>query len=82
LRSSWRWLRRKQEDEMMANTRSQMANAWRDLSDYFAEVAKQYEEKLEQLQIARLQEQLLAPAAPTDTAVASPTPPANETPDV
>ena len=69
LRSSWRWLRRKQEDEMMANTRSQMANAWRDLSGYFAEVAKQYEEKLEQVHIARLREQAITVEATPDTAV-------------
>jgi hypothetical protein len=49
VRSSWRWLRRKQEDEMMRQTRLQMANAWRDLSGYFAEVAAQYQTILDQL---------------------------------
>jgi len=59
LRSSWRWLRRKQEDEMMANTRTQMANAWRDLAGYFDEVGSRYSQQLEQLHIARLQNSLV-----------------------
>ena len=71
-RTSWRWLRRKQEDEMMARTRSQMATAWRDLSGYFAQVGVQYEQQLDQLHIARLQEQLLLTEAELNTAV-SPT---------
>ncbi|WP_420630611.1 hypothetical protein [Candidatus Leptofilum sp.] len=74
LRSSWRWLRRKQEDEMMARTRSQMALAWRDLSTYFAQVGAQYEQKLDQLHIARLQESMVMTDARADTAV----PPSNE----
>ena len=86
LRSSWRWLRRKQEDEMMANTRSQMANAWRDLSGYFAEVANRYEQRLEQLHMARLQNSLVvnspAPQSPTvpETAAAPPASPAENNP--
>ncbi|MFZ1395321.1 MAG: hypothetical protein WAS33_00390 [Candidatus Promineifilaceae bacterium] len=74
LRSSWRWLRRKQEDEMMARTRSQMATAWRDLSGYFAQIGAQYEQQLEQLHIARLQESLVVTDAPPPTS-------ANHTPD-
>ena len=66
LRSSWRWLRRKQEDEMMAKTRSQMATAWRDLSGYFEQVAAQYETRLEQLQIAHVQENLVVADAAAD----------------
>ncbi|MCB8925524.1 MAG: hypothetical protein H6652_07850 [Ardenticatenaceae bacterium] len=73
LRSSWRWLRRKQEDEMMAKTRSQMATAWRDLSGYFEQVAAQYEARLEQLQIAHVQEKLVIADAAAD--VLSPTNP-------
>ena len=73
LRSSWRWLRRKQEDEMMAKTRSQMATAWRDLSGYFEQVAAQYEARLEQLQIAHVQEKLVVADAAAD--VSSPTNP-------
>ena len=73
LRSSWRWLRRKQEDEMMAKTRSQMATAWRDLSGYFEQVAAQYEARLEQLQIAHVQEKLVVADAAAD--VLSPTNP-------
>ncbi len=80
-RSSWRWLRRKQEDEMMAETRSQMANAWRDLSAYFAQVAVRYEQQLEQLHIARLQENLVVNTTSAETAV-SPPPKTNEPPDV
>ena len=64
LRTSWRWLRRKQEDETMTSTRSQMANAWRDLSGYFAEVAQRYEQQLEQLHIARLEKSLVVTAVP------------------
>ena len=73
LRSSWRWLRRKQEDEMMAKTRSQMATAWRDLSGYFEQVAAQYEARLEQLQIAHVQEKLVVADAAADAS--SPTNP-------
>ena len=73
LRSSWRWLRRKQEDEMMAKTRSQMATAWRDLSGYFEQVAAQYEARLEQLQITHVQEKLVVADAAAD--VSSPTNP-------
>ena len=72
LRTSWRWLRRKQEDEMMAQTRSQMATAWRDLSGYFAQVAAQYQQQLEQLQIARLEKNLVVDSARTETAVSPP----------
>ena len=67
LRTSWRWLRRKQEDETMAQTRTQMANAWRDLSDYFAQVVVQYQQQLEQLQIARLEESLVVDTPPQST---------------
>ena len=75
LRSSWRWLRRKQEDEMMANTRTQMANAWRDLSGYFDEVADRYAQQLEQLHVARLQNSVVVTQEVPETAVApSPTP--------
>jgi hypothetical protein len=81
-RSSWRWLRRKQEDEMMARTRSQMAVAWRDLSGYFAQVGAQYESRLEQLHIARLQESLVVTETNAETAVAPPTPSPNDPPDV
>ena len=73
LRSSWRWLRRKQEDEMMSNTRTQMASAWRDLSGYFAQVAQTYEQQLEQLHIARLKESVVVTAV-------SPTPPSTPKP--
>ena len=69
LRSSWRWLRRRQEDEMMARTRSQMATAWRDLSVYFAQVGTQYEQQLDQLHIARLQASLVVAEAGSETAV-------------
>jgi hypothetical protein len=72
LRSSWRWLRRKQEDEMMAQTRTQMANAWRDLSAYFAQVAVHYEQQLELLHAARLQEKLVVNPVPSETAVSPP----------
>lgn len=82
LRSSWRWLRRKQEDEMMAETRSQMANAWRDLSAYFAQVMVRYEEQLEQIRIARLQESVVVNNSSADTAVASPLAMTDEPPDV
>jgi hypothetical protein len=82
LRSSWRWLRRKQEDKMMAETRTQMANAWRDLSAYFAQVAERYEQQLEQLHVARLQESLVMNDASADTAVSSPPPTTDEPPDV
>ncbi len=82
LRSSWRWLRRKQEDEMMAETRTQMANAWRDLSGYFVLVASRYEQQLEQLHVARLQENLVVNDEPVDTAVSPPTPKTDEPPDV
>ncbi len=74
LRSSWRWLRRRQEDEMMASTRSQMATAWRDMSAYFAQVAARYEQQLEQLHIARLQEALIVTAESSETAVAPASP--------
>ncbi|MCA9900570.1 MAG: hypothetical protein H6654_06285 [Ardenticatenaceae bacterium] len=74
LRSSWRWLRRRQEDEMMARTRSQMATAWRDLSVYFAQVGTQYEQQLDQLHIARLQASLVVAEAGSETAV-PPAPP-------
>lgn len=77
LRSSWRWLRRKQEDEMMANTRTKMANAWRDLSGYFDEVAVRYEQQLEQLHIARLQNSLVVNADTPETA--APPPPSSPT---
>jgi len=81
LRSSWRWLRRKQEDEMMAETRTQMANAWRDMAGYFAQVAARYEQQLEQLHIARLQESLVINEASPETAV-SPPPTPDQPPDV
>lgn len=81
-RSSWRWLRRKQEDEMMAQTRSQMANAWRDLSGYFTQVAKRYEQQLEQLHVSRLQESLVVNTAPVETAVSPTSPATDEPPDV
>ena len=81
LRSSWRWLRRKQEDEMMARTRSQMATAWRDLSGYFAQVAVQYEQRLDQLHIARLQENMVMQGTGTETAASTTQPPANNPPD-
>ncbi len=80
LRSSWRWLRRKQEDAMMSETRTQMATAWRDLSAYFAQVAGRYERQLEELHIARLQENLVIDAASAETAV-SPASTSNEPPD-
>lgn len=80
LRSSWRWLRRKQEDEMMAETRTQMANAWRDLAGYFAQVAARYEQQMEQLHTARLQESLVINEASPETAV-SPPPAPNQPPD-
>lgn len=79
LRSSWRWLRRKQEDEMMARTRSQMATAWRDLSGYFEQVGGQYETRLEQLHIAHLQENLVVTDA-ANTAVSPPPPTAPTNP--
>ncbi len=81
LRSSWRWLRRKQEDEMMARTRSQMASAWRDLSVYFAQVAERYEQQLEQLHLARLQAKMAGIEASPDTAVPSTPSPADEPPN-
>lgn len=81
LRSSWRWLRRKQEDEMMARTRSQMATAWRDLSGYFAQVGAQYEQHLDRLHIARLQESLVVKEEGTPTAVPPTTAPENHPPD-
>ena len=80
LRSSWRWLRRKQEDAMMSETRTQMATAWGDLSAYFAQVAGRYERQLEELHIARLQENLVIDAASAETAV-SPASTSNEPPD-
>ncbi|MCA9917980.1 MAG: hypothetical protein KC445_08515 [Anaerolineales bacterium] len=80
LRSSWRWLRRKQEDEVMARTRSQMATAWRDLAGYFAQVGRQYEQQLDALHVARLQESLVVADAGTETAV-PPTSPADQPPD-
>ena len=80
LRASWRWLRRKQEDEMMIHTRSQMATAWRDLSGYFAQVALNYEQQLEQLHIARLQENLVVNALP-ETAVALSSPSTDKPPN-
>lgn len=78
-RSSWRWLRRKQEDEMMARTRSQMATAWRDLSGYFDQIGDQYEARLDQLHIARLQASMVVRDDESDTAVFPP--PANDSPD-
>jgi hypothetical protein len=86
LRSSWRWLRRKQEDEMMTNTRTQMANAWRDLSGYFDEVGRRYTQQLEQLHIARLQNSLVmnppTPESPdgSETAAAPPAFPTENNP--
>ena len=73
LRSSWRWLRRKQEDEMMANTRIQMDTAWRDLAGYFDQVTTQYQRQLEQLHIARLEQKVVIDATDPETAV-SPSP--------
>ncbi len=75
LRTSWRWLRRKQEDEMMVNTRSQMANAWRDLSGYFAQVAAQYLALLDQLHAAQLEENLVFEQDGEHTAVSPPAAP-------
>lgn len=72
LRASWRWLRRRQEDEMMTNTRSQMASAWQDLSGYFAQVALQYDAQLEALHIARLQEVKIIVDQSVETAVSPP----------
>lgn len=72
LRASWRWLRRRQEDEMMTNTRSQMASAWQDLSAYFAQVALQYDAQLEALHIARLQEVKIIVDQSVETAVSPP----------
>lgn len=72
LRASWRWLRRRQEDEMMTNTRSQMASAWQDLSGYFAQVALQYDAQLEALHIARLQEVKIIVDQSAETAVSPP----------
>ena len=80
LRTSWRWLRRKQEDEMMANTRTQMASAWRDLAGYFAQVKAQYQDRLEQLHIARLEQTLVVNAAQPDTAVSPHSTPSDEPP--
>jgi hypothetical protein len=82
LRSSWRWLRRKQEDEMMSRTRTQMATAWRDLSGYFAQVGAQYEQQLDQLYIARLQKTMVVTDAVPDTAVVPSKPSPNDPPDV
>lgn len=81
VRSSWRWLRRKQEDEMMSRTRSQMATAWRDLSGYFAQVGAEYDQQLEQIHIARLQESLVVAEAGAETAVSSPSSPMIDPPD-
>ncbi|WP_420643448.1 hypothetical protein [Candidatus Leptofilum sp.] len=75
LRSSWRWLRRKQEDEMMARTRTQMATAWRDLSGYFDEIGLQYEQRLDQLHIARLQESMIVTDTREETAASKSPPP-------
>ena len=80
LRSSWRWLRRKQEDEMMAHTRTQMATAWGDLAGYFAQVAQHYQQQLEQLHIARLEQTLVVDAAQPDTAVSPTTSSTDEPP--
>ena len=81
LRSSWRWLRRKQEDEMMSRTRSQMATAWRDLSGYFAQVGVQYDQQLAQIHIARLQERLVITESKAETAVSAASLPTNNPPD-
>jgi hypothetical protein len=81
LRSSWRWLRRKQEDEMMTHTRTQMATAWRNLSGYFAQVTQNYERQLEQLHVARLQQNLVVNSAASGTAVFPAPHPIDEPPD-
>lgn len=80
---------------MMARTRSQMATAWRDLSGYFAQIGDQYEQRLDQLHIVRLQESMVVSDAgsaaaltempnasgPADTAVPPASPPTQNPPD-
>jgi hypothetical protein len=42
-RTIWRWVRRRQEDEMVAGTKAKMAVAWRDFDGYFEELASRYD---------------------------------------
>ncbi len=42
LATTLRWIRRKQEDNQLRQTRKEMASAWDSFSDYFAEVAAHY----------------------------------------
>jgi hypothetical protein len=44
LRTIFRWLRHGREDEVVQTTRQTMAANWLDFADYFADVARQYEE--------------------------------------
>jgi hypothetical protein len=40
--TTWRWVRRKQEDNPLREARKNMASAWDDFADYFADLAKHY----------------------------------------
>ncbi|MCA9923945.1 MAG: hypothetical protein KC419_04565 [Anaerolineales bacterium] len=42
LRTVWRWVRRRQEDEVVVDTRAQMERSWNDFAAYFEEIAERY----------------------------------------
>ena len=50
LRTSIRWVRQQQEDEVVVQTRQRMADAWERFDDYFGEIASRYDEVYGQMQ--------------------------------
>ena len=49
-----RWVRRRQEDEVLEGTRAQMERHWADFSAYFEEIAVRYVEIYDELELERL----------------------------
>lgn len=65
LRTVWRWLRREKEDEVVIEARHEMEASWGLFSDYFLDVARQYEAKFEMLEAERLSQLVqVLPEAP------------------
>lgn len=48
-RTVWGWARRRQEDEVISETRSEMARSWGRFDEYFMDIARRYEAQFDML---------------------------------
>lgn len=68
LATTWRWIRRKQEDNQLRQMRKEMASTWDSFADYFAEVAVHYVNVYQKLEADMLRLHLSdGPVPPSDT---------------